>query len=101
MGTVNPLTGLDMSKPTGGRGKRAPYETTHLRVPVPLKPAIEEMIEAYRAVVVDGEPSGLSWYPSLEETLEMAQKLLRAKTSKTETIKKLLEFIYKEDVNGF
>lgn len=45
-----------MTKPIGGRGKRAPYQTTHLRVPIPLKSTIEAMIDDYRAVVLDGEP---------------------------------------------
>jgi hypothetical protein len=90
-----------MTKPIGGRGNRAPYQTTHLRVPLPLKSQIESLIEDYRAVVVDGQPPAPAGVPPMEESLEMAQKLLRAKTSKTETIKKLLEFIYKEDVNGF
>jgi hypothetical protein len=37
-----------MNKPIGGRGKKAPYETTHVRVPVDLKPQIEKLIEEYR-----------------------------------------------------
>lgn len=37
-----------MDKPVGGRGKKAPYETTHVRVPVDLKPQIEEMVKQYR-----------------------------------------------------
>lgn len=37
-----------MNKPIGGRGKRAPYETTHVRIPVDLKPQIEKLIEEYR-----------------------------------------------------
>jgi hypothetical protein len=39
----------------GGRGKVAPYQTTHLRVPLPLKSKIEALIDDYRAVVVDGQ----------------------------------------------
>jgi hypothetical protein len=37
-----------MDKPIGGRGKKAPYETTHVRIPVDLKPQIEELIENFR-----------------------------------------------------
>jgi hypothetical protein len=37
-----------MNKPIGGRGKKAPYETTHVRIPVDLKPQIEELIENFR-----------------------------------------------------
>jgi len=32
----------------GGRGRRAAYETTHVRVPVPLKEIVEAMIANYR-----------------------------------------------------
>lgn len=90
-----------MTKPIGGRGKRAPYETTHLRVPLPLKSAIEAMIEDYRAEVLDGVPPAEQSGPiPLSEAVEIAQKLLRGKTSKLITIEKLLTAIYKEDVNG-
>lgn len=37
-----------MNKPIGGRGKKAPYETTHVRIPVDLKSQIEKLIEEYR-----------------------------------------------------
>jgi hypothetical protein len=37
-----------MEKPKGGRGKKAPYQTTHIRVPLPLKAEIEKLIEDYR-----------------------------------------------------
>jgi hypothetical protein len=98
----NPLTGLEMIKPTGGRGKRAPYETTHLRVPIPLKSAIEAMIEGYRAEILEGSPPPKEDGPlPLSEAIEIAQKLLRGKTSKLATVEKLLTAIYKEDVNGF
>lgn len=39
----------DLAK--GGRGKRAPYESTHYRLPVPLKPIAEEMAANYRELV--------------------------------------------------
>ncbi len=44
---TNLLTTI-MSKPIGGRGKKAPYETTHVRIPVDLKSKVEELVEAYR-----------------------------------------------------
>jgi Mg2+ and Co2+ transporter CorA len=37
-----------MVKPVGGRGVKAPYETTHVRVPIPIKPKVQAMIEAFR-----------------------------------------------------
>lgn len=32
----------------GGRGKKAPYETIMLRVPLPLKPLVLKLAEEYR-----------------------------------------------------
>jgi hypothetical protein len=37
-----------MNKPIGGRGKKAPYETTHVRIPVDLKLQVEKLVEDYR-----------------------------------------------------
>lgn len=37
----------------GGRGKKAPYESTHYRLPVPLKPIAEEMAANYRELVTE------------------------------------------------
>jgi hypothetical protein len=39
----------DISK--GGRGKRAPYTTTHYRIPEPIKPTVEQLADAYRLLV--------------------------------------------------
>jgi hypothetical protein len=44
---TNLLTTI-MSKPIGGRGKKAPYETTHVRIPVDLKPQVELLVEKFR-----------------------------------------------------
>lgn len=41
----------DISK--GGRGKRAPYESTHYRLPVPIKSLAEEMATIYRELVIE------------------------------------------------
>lgn len=32
----------------GGRGKKAPYATTHLRVPVPIKDRVQALIERFK-----------------------------------------------------
>jgi predicted RNase H-like nuclease (RuvC/YqgF family) len=39
----------------GGRGKRAPYKTTHYRMPVALKPIVEDMAAKYRELVDEYE----------------------------------------------
>lgn len=41
-----------MSKPLGGRGKKAPYETIQVRVPIPIKPDVEKLIEDFRNAIL-------------------------------------------------
>lgn len=36
-----------MSKQIGGRGKKAPYESTHVRIPLPIKDRVEELKNLY------------------------------------------------------
>lgn len=36
---------------SGGRGKKAPYESMHYRIPMPLKPAIENIASRYRDLI--------------------------------------------------
>ncbi len=55
-GRENPLTGYSMPKPKGGRGKIAPYRTTHLRVPEPIKDQIQSIIDDYRESLLNQEP---------------------------------------------
>lgn len=87
-----------MTKPIGGRGKKAPYETTHLRIPIPIKPQIESMIEAYRLSVIDGIDSPNSDLLPLGDAIELSKKLLKSKTAKSDTLAKLLTAIYHTEV---
>lgn len=88
-----------MTRPIGGRGHKAPYETTHLRIPVPLKPNIEKLIEDYRLLVIDGiEPEKDDLLP-LADAIEMCRKMVKAKKSKLEDFSKLLTAIYKAEIN--
>ncbi len=47
-----------MVKPRGGRGQHAPYKTTQMRVPIPIKPELESLIAAYRKKVLPAEDEG-------------------------------------------
>jgi chorismate mutase len=38
-----------MSKPLGGRGKKAPYETVIIRIPIDVKEQVEEIVERFRS----------------------------------------------------
>lgn len=42
--------------PKGGRGNKAPYETTHYRIPVPLKYLFSRLSEAWKGAVVADRP---------------------------------------------
>ena len=44
-----------MTTPKGGRGKKAPYETTQMRVPVPIKDQVNSLIAKFRGEVLDDD----------------------------------------------
>ena len=88
-----------MNKPLGGRGKKAPYETTHLRIPVPIKADIEKLIENYRLSVIDGIESEDNGLMSVEDAKLLTRKLIKSKTSKIDTLIKLLTSIYGVEIS--
>ncbi len=48
-----------MSSPgKGGRGKKAPYSTTHYRIPEPIKASVERFAVAYRILSFDNDSDG-------------------------------------------
>lgn len=53
-----------MAKPVGGRGKTAPYKTMQMRVPIPVKPLLENIVERFR----NGESLPLNLNTSLVVT---------------------------------
>ena len=38
-----------MSKPVGGRGHKAPYQTMTIRIPIDVKEQVEEIVEQFRS----------------------------------------------------
>lgn len=38
-----------MSKPVGGRGHKAPYQTMTIRIPIDIKEQVEEIVERFRS----------------------------------------------------
>lgn len=88
-----------MNKPLGGRGKKAPYETTHLRIPVPIKNDIEKLIENYRLSVIDGIETHDNGLMSVEDAKLLTRKLIKSKISKIDTLTKLLTGIYGVEIS--
>lgn len=78
----------------GGRGVKAPYESTHVRVPVPIKEEVEKLIEQFKS----GQKKEEKQLPSLEESIEVARRILNQKKSARVSIQSLLTSIYGEDV---
>lgn len=55
----------------GGRGNKAPYKTTHQRIPIPIKPVVEKIIKAYRAAYAEGlEENALELLERVEAAID-------------------------------
>lgn len=98
-----------MVKPVGGRAKQALYETTHVRVPVPIKPYVEAVIKRFHAVLDPNavEENSLTNLQDainsakgvdLEEATAIAKEILKQKKSARVSIEKLLTVIYGKNV---
>ncbi len=112
-----------MNKNIGGRGKKNEYESTHVRVPLPIKDRVEELkqlyingaLEHYDQLLKDDYEKARLYenlltgsndkvnssqkpLPSLDNALVQARKLLKQKKSARETIAKLLTGLYDCDV---
>jgi hypothetical protein len=78
----------------GGRGVKAPYESTHVRIPVPIKERVEELSKAYK----DGRLEETSQLPLLEDAIETSRKILKQKKSARISMETLLAAIYGRDI---
>lgn len=98
-----------MTRPKGGRGHVVPYETTHLRVPVPIKHKIQRQIDDYKALVLGGDPveleEGKDKLPNtaslttFNEAIAISRDILKSKKSARESIAKLLTALYEGKVD--
>lgn len=83
-----------MVKPKGGRGHIAPYQTTHLRVPVPIKAELEKIIEDYREAVLEGNEFVKEQLLTLEQAKLKAKEVLKSKKGAKKSIAILLTSLY-------
>jgi hypothetical protein len=92
----------------GGRGKKAPYETTHIRVPVPLKRSLEDLIEQWidlvNAGAIDPTKAVHDIYKSLTyseisayEAIKIAGQIARQKTTMKKALIKLVNKLYDKE----
>ena len=85
------------SKPLGGRGKKAPYETLIMRVPVPLVSQVEQIVNNYRSEVIAGIPARQKLI-NRDDAVQEAKKILNGKKSARQSVLKLLQVLYGNDV---
>lgn len=85
-----------MNTPKGGRGIKAPYETTHVRVPLPIKAEVERLSLMYKE---QGEISAENSLTGLSDAMVIAKKILIQKKSARVSLEKLLTAIYGEEVS--
>ena len=82
------------SKPVGGRGKKAGYETKLMRVPLPVVSAVEKIVDDFR----DGSENGTKQL-SFDEALQAAKKIMKKKKSARQSLLNLLRDIYGCEIN--
>jgi hypothetical protein len=78
----------------GGRGKKADYETKVIRIPLPIVGEVEKIIDSYHKGVSVNDSTE---FKTLEESIMIASTILKSKKSAKESIKKLLQVLYKSD----
>lgn len=78
----------------GGRGKKADYETTVKRIPLPIVDEVEKLIENYHYGLSVNDSSE---FKTLEESIMIASSILKSKKSAKESIKKLLQVLFNVD----
>lgn len=102
-----------MTYTKGGRGVRAPYESTHARIPAPLKETVQALSKAYAEslnvetaleslVKVERSENLLTDNPTKlltsNEAIELAKTILVSKKSARVSLTKLLTAIYGEEI---
>ena len=80
-----------MPKPSGGRGKKAAYVTTHMRVPEPMKAEIQSILDRFHGIELEASEKPLT---SLPEAMAIAQNILLQKKSARVSMEKLLTALY-------
>jgi hypothetical protein len=61
-----------MNKPVGGRGHKASYQTTVVRIPIDLKPQIDELVERFRegSIEINNDSKVETKTPDLKAIIE-------------------------------
>jgi hypothetical protein len=94
-----------MKHTKGGRGKKAPYESVTVRVPLPIQEVIQKICDTYRdsldidiALAILSSSDSDSLPLSESKAIDLAQAVLRSKKSAKWSMSKLLSGIYSKDI---
>lgn len=97
--------GFIMNICKGGRGKVAPYETTHVRVPIPVKSIVDKIVADYReSGIIPNIDKPVNWFNQVakttpkpkEQILSQLDEIRKTKKIGKDTINQILELIYGE-----
>ena len=81
-----------MTIPKGGRGKKAPYETTQMRVPVPIKDQVSSLIAKFRGEIFNDLKTDENLFESVDNTqLSLELENLKSEIQNLKTTLKIIE----------
>jgi hypothetical protein len=104
IGIYKDVNGFYMAMNKGGRGIKAPYETTHVRVPVPIKDKVQKLIDDYKNNLETQEVNQQDNEQDnnlidFDEAIALAHQCLIQKKSARLSLQKLLTGIYGKKVS--
>jgi hypothetical protein len=79
-----------MSSTKGGRGKKLPWSTTHVRCPEPIADEVRRIIDIWKTEQLEGNPTQKKTPITSAEVVEIVNKILRSKKSARISIERLL-----------
>ena len=83
-----------MGKPVGGRGKKVPYTSCTVRIPVDLKETVEALVDDYRQAILEGTNVKSNDIPNIEEVKAFSKQLLKGRATRKDIVIKLVTSIY-------
>lgn len=93
-----------MARPIGGKGKKAPYDTKVVRVPLPILPLVEWVIDRFyieleldKPVTEDSKQTWGICHVEKRDAVSLATELVKKKKSASFTISKLLQVLYLDE----
>jgi len=78
----------------GGRGVKAPYDSITMRVPMPIKDKVQQMVDDYR----NNQDINSDEILDINTVVDLARDILSQKKNAKTSLQKLIKSIYGKDV---